>query len=135
MRRKLSENLRRVRDRIGDACARADRDPDAISLVAVTKTVEIDVIRCLLETGQLDIGESRVQQLIRRAGMIGEFRLRARDGAHVKKLPAPRWHMVGHVQRNKVRSLLPHTTMIHSLDSLRLAEEISERARQQGLEI
>ena len=103
--------------------------------MAVTKTVEIGAIRCLLETGQIDLGESRVQQLLRRAAMIQEYRSRSLDSAPGRKLPEPHWHMIGHLQRNKVRALLPHVTMIHSLDSLRLAEEISERASLLGVEV
>jgi len=72
IRRKLSDNLARVRDKIGESASKVDRDPEKITLVAVTKTVDLEVIRALLELGHHDIGESRVQQLIQRAGMIRE---------------------------------------------------------------
>jgi PLP dependent protein len=127
-RRKLSENLRRVRERMAAACARRGRRPDEVRLVAVTKTVEVDVIRSAFEAGLVELGESRVQELIKRASMICE-QLNRRRTIDRKETPSnPRWHMIGHLQRNKVRLLLPWVEMVHSLDSLRLAEEISEHA-------
>ncbi len=126
MKRKLNDNLRRVRDRVANACIRANRDPEQVTLVAVTKTVGVDVIRQLLELGQRELGEARVQELSRRAAMIKEHRSRLRDSAGSP--PEPRWHMVGHLQRNKVKSLLPWAGMVHSLDSLRLAEDIDRQA-------
>ncbi len=129
MRRKLSENLKRIRERIQAACERRRRNPQDVRLVAVTKTVEIDVIRASVEVGLLDLGESRVQELVKRAGMLREHLSRRRVIEHEGVPPNPRWHMIGHLQRNKVRQLLPWVDLIHSLDSLRLAETISEEAR------
>jgi hypothetical protein len=127
MRRKLSENIRHVEERIAEACRQARRPRSDVTLVAVTKSVGPDVIRTLLELGHCELGESRVQELTRRAAMIHEWEeRRARDPALV--LPAPRWHMVGHLQRNKVRTLMPWVSMIHSVDSLRLAEEINKES-------
>ena len=128
MKRKLTDNLRRVRDRMAKACIRAQRDPEEVSLVAVTKYVGLDLIRQLLELGHRQIGESRGQELVRRAAMIGEMRGRLEQGGAGPAFPEPSWHMVGHLQRNKVKQVLPWVTMIHSVDSLRLAEEISHRA-------
>ena len=137
VRRKLSENLRRVQDKIGSACGRSGRDPETVTLVAVTKMVEIDVIRTLLDLGQIDLGENRVQALTQRAGMIAEMRARIRNGGSSRTLPAPRWHMIGHLQRNKVTPVLEHAALIHSIDSLRLIEEISNQAepRDQLIEV
>jgi pyridoxal phosphate enzyme (YggS family) len=132
VRRKLSENLKRIRERIAAACERCGRNPDGVQLIAVTKTIEVDVIRSAVEAGLLELGESRAQELIRRAGMVREHlaRRRVMDNENV---PAnPRWHMIGHLQRNKIRMLLPWVDIIHSLDSLRLAEEISEEASKAG---
>jgi pyridoxal phosphate enzyme (YggS family) len=131
MKRRLLDNLRRVQDRIASAAQRSGRDPDTVTLVAVTKTVELDVIRQLLDLGVRDIGESRVLELAKRAGMIHEHL--QRRVAWASQPPAehgarPRWHMIGHLQRNKVRAVLPWTDLIHSLDSLRLAEAISAHA-------
>jgi pyridoxal phosphate enzyme (YggS family) len=128
MRRKLTENLKRIRDRIDAACQRSRRRPEDVRLVAVTKTVEIDVIRGAIETGLYDLGESRVRELVKRAGMVREHLSRRRKLDSGDAPRCPRWHMVGHLQRNKVRALLPWVNMIHSLDSLRLAEEISKEA-------
>lgn len=128
VRRKLSDNLKRVRERMAAACERCGRRPEEVRLVAVTKTVEVDVIRSCLDAGLLELGENRVQELVRRAGMIREHLNRRRTMERAEAPPDPRWHMVGHLQRNKVRSLLPWVEAIHSLDSLRLAEEISNEA-------
>ena len=132
MRRKLSENYKRVRDRIAQACQRANRQPESVRLVAVTKMVESDIIRSAVEMGMTDLGESRVQELIKRAGMLNEHLTRRRKLDSESGPPEPRWHMIGHLQRNKVRPLLPWVHMVHSLDSLRLAEEISAEASRIG---
>jgi pyridoxal phosphate enzyme (YggS family) len=128
VRRRFADNLKRIRERMAAACDRRGRRPEDVRLVAVTKTVEVDVIRSVVEAGLADLGESRVQELIRRAGMIREHLGRRRTMERAEIPPDPRWHMVGHLQRNKVRSLLPWVEYVHSLDSLRLAEEISEEA-------
>lgn len=124
MKRKLSENLKRTHERIEQACRRAKRDPDEITLVAVTKYAGLEIIRMLLDLGVRDLGESRVQELTHRAAMLQEL-LGRRPIASERPPPTPpRWHMIGHLQRNKVRALLPWVEMIHSVDSLRLAEEL-----------
>lgn len=127
--RRLTENLKRVEERIQRACARAKRSRSEVTLVAVTKSVGLDVIRTLVDMGVQDLAENRVQELVRRAGMVSEWLGRRRlDGAgRVGK--GPRWHMVGHLQRNKVKMLLPWLELIHSVDSLRLAEEIDAQSR------
>jgi len=128
IKRKLTENIRRVEERIQRACARVGRSPTQVKLVAVTKTVGLDVIRTLIEMGTEDLGESRVQELVRRASMISEWQ--RRRGFEKTAPPAgPRWHLVGHLQRNKVKLVLPWTHLIHSVDSLRLAEEIDAQSR------
>jgi pyridoxal phosphate enzyme (YggS family) len=132
MRRKLADNYKRVRERIAAACKRARRSPEEVRLIAVTKTVEVDVIRSAIELGMLDLGESRVQELAKRAGMVHEHLLRRRMVNPETAPPDPRWHMVGHLQRNKVKPVLPWADYIHSLDSLRLAEEISVEAGRQN---
>ena len=125
LRRKLAENLRRVSDRVGEACARKRRDPAEVLLVAVTKYVDIDMIRALLDLGQIDLGERRVQALTQRAGMISELRSRMRTGGTAKVMPAPRWHMVGHLQRNKVRKAVQLFDRIDAVDSGHLREALS----------
>ena len=120
----LRENVTRVRQSIAAACERVGRDPGSVSLVAVTKYVDLPVIEGLLAAGVGEIGENRVQQVIQRAEAFG-----TRFDADLTPT-TPRWHMIGHLQRNKVKALLPHVRIIHSLDSARLAVEIDKIAEQ-----
>ncbi len=128
MKRKLQENLKAVEQRIADACLRANRKPDEITLVSVTKSVPFDVIRTMVELGMQCLGENQVQELTKRAAMMQEWLNRRHRDATAPMLKRPRWHMIGHLQRNKVKTLLPWIEMIHSVDSLRLAEEIDAQA-------
>jgi PLP dependent protein len=128
MKRKLHDNLKRVEQRIAEACRRVRRDPSTVKLIAVTKYASMDIIRALLELGVRDLGENRVQELTRRAAMIDEWR----SGHRESMVPVPRWHLIGHLQRNKVKAVLPWIEMIHSVDSLRLAEEIDAQAGKLG---
>lgn len=125
MKKKLAENLAKINDEITEAAGKQGRRRERIQLVAVTKSVQLEVIRALLELGQADLAESQVQQLIQRAGMIQEQL--GRRGIMDQETPIvkPRWHMIGHLQRNKVKPLLPIVDYIHSVDTLRLAEEIN----------
>ncbi len=141
VRRRISDNLKRIRERIAAACDRTKRDPDAVRVVAVCKYVEMDILRQTLEVGLLDIGESRAQQLNQRAGMLQELSQRrsvlasgtgAKKDARVVGPPRPRWHMVGHLQRNKVKLVVPWAELIHSVDSLRLAEDLHKQATSVG---
>ncbi|RMF81802.1 MAG: YggS family pyridoxal phosphate-dependent enzyme, partial [Planctomycetota bacterium] len=131
VRRQLRDNLETVRARIAAAARRAGRLPDEIRLVVVTKYVGESVIRELLALGVRDLGENRVQQLVKRVELLGA----AAAGLHESspQSAAPRWHMIGHLQRNKVRKLLPHVRIIHSLDSTRLAQEVQQRAADHGV--
>lgn len=133
VKRRLSENLRRVRDTIATACKKSRRDPDTVRIIAVTKYVELEVIRQALELGIVDIGESRAQHLNQRAGMIQEF-IERRSVLAGKKDAAmrPRWHMIGHLQRNKVKLVVPWVELVHSVDSLRLAEDLHQQAGKVG---
>jgi PLP dependent protein len=109
---RIAENLAAVRGRIAESAARSGRRADDITLVAVTKYVGIEKIRTLVKAGCRDLGEARPQQLWDRAEVLAD-------------LPV-RWHLIGHLQRNKVRRTLPLLGMIHSVDSLRLAAAIDE---------
>lgn len=110
---RLTENLRRVRERMAAACARAGRAASSVRLVAVTKSAELEWVRTLLQLGVRDLGESRPQQLLARAAELNG---------------GVRWHLIGHLQRNKVAPLLPHAALIHSVDSFRLLERIDRLA-------
>jgi PLP dependent protein len=120
----LAEKLDEVRERMAAAAARSKRDLGEITLVAVTKTAAPEQIREILQLGVGDLGESRVQVLTQRAAQLNEFYQRRQTHGNE---PAPqrlKWHMIGHLQRNKVKGLLPLVHTIHSIDSLRLAEEL-----------
>jgi hypothetical protein len=127
-------------ERIEAACHGAQRNPEDVRLIAVSKYVEMDVVRQVLEMGIVDLGESRAQQLNQRAGMLHEFLERRSvlaGGPGTKResrssVVRPRWHMVGHLQRNKVKLVLPWVEVIHSVDSLRLAEDLHKEATKVG---
>jgi hypothetical protein len=125
---KIERNLQLIRKNVEVACAKANRRPQDVALVAVTKTVGLDAIEALLELGVTDLGENRAQQLVTRAEETAAY-VAARSQPLAGKV---RWHMIGHVQRNKVRAVLDVAEVIHSVDSLRLAEEINARAEQMG---
>lgn len=133
VKRRLSENYKRVRDRIGRACERAGRSAAEVRLVAVAKYVDLEVVRQALDLGILDIAESRALQLNQRAGMMHELieRRNVLSGRRETNV-RPRWHMVGHLQRNKVKLVVPWTELIHSVDSLRLAEDLHTQAQKVG---
>jgi pyridoxal phosphate enzyme (YggS family) len=124
----LAEKLDEVRARIAAAATAAKRDPNEVTLVAVTKTAGPEQIRELISLGVADLGENRVQQLAQRAGQVTEFLSRrqafAESPAGAPPVEKVRWHMLGHLQRNKAKQVLPIISMIHSIDSLRLAEEL-----------
>lgn len=113
----ISRNLNEVRHAIEAACTRASRSPEDVQLVAVTKYADLDWVRGLIEAGQHHLGESRAQQMCQR----------------VKELPDDiHWHMIGHLQRNKVDMVVPVTELIHSIDSLRLLRKIDSSAAVAG---
>ena len=128
----LADRLDEVRDRIAKACAKAKREPSEVTLVAVTKTAAPEQIREILQLGVGDLGESRVQVLTQRAAQVNEFFQRQQTGGTQGLAPKLRWHMIGHLQRNKVKPVLPLVSLVHSIDSLRLAEEMDAAAAKLG---
>src|SRR5580658_8960289 len=124
------ERLHEVRERIAKAARLARRSTDNIILVAVTKNATLEQIQALIRDGHRDFGESRVQHLQLRAQEIGRWL----DAGQDSGLPAKnqiRWHMIGHLQRNKASQVLGLADLIHSVDSLRLAEQLNELAGRQ----
>src|SRR6266480_471904 len=114
----IADNLERVREQIAQAAAKTGRTVEDVELVASWKTHEAAKVREAAEAGQTLFGESRVQE--------------AR--AKIPDLPSNlRWHFVGHLQKNKIRHALPLFEMIHSVDSLGLAQEINRIAEEQGM--
>jgi pyridoxal phosphate enzyme (YggS family) len=109
----LRDRFQAVEDHLCAACRRAGRARSAVTLVAVTKTIGTETAALLSEIGVLDLGENRPQELWRKAAILA---------------PAVRWHMIGHLQRNKVERTLPLVTMIHAVDSLRLLAALDEAA-------
>jgi pyridoxal phosphate enzyme (YggS family) len=131
---RLQRNLADVRANIAQACQRAGRAPTEVRLVAVTKYVDLDIIRALWAAGAGDLGENRVQQLTDRATTLGSADLDLLAPPPNAAAP-PRWHMIGHLQRNKVKALLRHTRILHSLDSVRLVQEIEKQAEKLDLTV
>lgn len=122
----LRERYDAVKRRIADAAHRAGRKPEHVMLVVVTKAASIEQIRELISFGHQDFGENRVQNLIQVTAQIDEHLARLRELRSIA--PEVRWHMIGSVQRNKVRKMVELARLIHSVDSLRLAEEIHIQA-------
>jgi pyridoxal phosphate enzyme (YggS family) len=119
----LTRNYALARRRIAQACARAGRDPSSVILVAVTKLASVDQMVEIARLGVLDLGENRVQTLETHRKEFTE-----RSAAAGVDPGTVRWHMIGHLQRNKVKQVLPLVETIQSVDSLRLAQEISTTA-------
>ncbi len=109
----VKENLSEVQKRIRDACDRAGREESEVTLVAVSKTKPVEMIREAYKAGVRDFGENKVQEMMDKYDQLP---------------PDIRWHMIGHLQRNKVKYLIGKVHLIHSVDSLRLAEEISAQS-------
>jgi PLP dependent protein len=116
----LQDRLDRVRERIESARSRAGRG-DPVTLVAVTKNHPVEAVRSLARLGVQDIGENRVQEMEDKASALGAGSVR--------------WHLIGRLQRNKVRKALPLVELLHSLDSLRLAEAVSAEAVRREREV
>ena len=114
----IAANLSHVRGRIAAACERSGRRPEDVTLIAVSKTKPFQDILQARASGMADFGENYVQELMQK---IGQFE-------SLGETEPVRWHMIGHLQRNKVRYLIGHTALIHSVDSVPLAEQIEKEA-------
>ena len=113
---KLEENLKNVEENIMAACKRAGRDRSEITLIAVSKTKPVDMLQEVYDQGIREFGENKVQELCDK----------------IEVLPGDiHWHMIGHLQTNKVKYLVGKTALIHSVDSLHLAQEIEKQAAKQ----
>lgn len=114
----IKENLGEVRENIRKACKKAGRNVEDVTLIAVSKTKPLSMLEEAYEAGARDFGENKVQEIIEKRPAMPED---------------ARFHMIGHLQRNKVKQVLPHTVLIHSVDSLRLAEQIDQEAKKLGI--
>jgi PLP dependent protein len=111
----VAANVAAVRERIEGAARRAGRDPDEVTLVAAAKTVSADAVETAVRAGVTDIGENRAQELLAKAPGLADL------------APAPRWHFIGALQRNKVRALAEWVALWHSVDRPELVEELARR--------
>jgi pyridoxal phosphate enzyme (YggS family) len=118
----LAARLAAVNKRLAAACQRAGRPRGDVTLVAITKTVSVEVAALLPSLGVLDLGESRPQELWRKAAALLPI-------SAASPVSPVRWHLVGHLQRNKIERTLPLIERIHSVDSLRLLEGLEEACR------
>ncbi len=129
----IAERLDKLRESIANACARAHRPEKSVQLIVVTKTATIEAIQDVVRLGCTELGENRTQHLKQVADDVDAFLKANADNPAMPK--QVHWHMIGHLQRNKVKQTLKICQMIHSVDTLRLAEEIHTEAYQQGLHV
>lgn len=115
----VAENYRAVEQKVCEACARAGRDRSEVTLIAVSKTKPVEMIEEAMEAGADVFGENKVQELCDKYETLPK-------GLH--------WHLIGHLQRNKVKYVIGKAELIHSVDSLRLAEEISKESVKRGVD-
>jgi len=137
---RIATDLALVRQRIAAACQRSGRDPSSVTLVGVTKGVPPEAIRQALALGLTDVGENRVQEARQKyqAFYAGGEGSRVKGEQRFTLHPPPftlhplRWHMIGHLQRNKAKDAVELFEVIHSVDSVGLVEELERHAAQQG---
>lgn len=116
----LQENLAQVERNIEEACKKVGRDPSEVTLIAVSKTKPVEDLKEVYDAGARDFGENKVQELC----------------GKIEELPKDiMWHMIGHLQRNKVKYIVDKVALIHSVDSFRLAEEINIQAKKKGIRV
>lgn len=116
----IRENLAEVRSNIAKACEKVGREPSEVTLLAVSKTKPVEMIREAMAAGQRAFGENYVQEIEEKYAVLG-------DNAD--------WHMIGHLQRNKVKYIIGKVSLIHSVDSLRLAEQIQKEAEKHSVTV
>lgn len=114
----IKDNLKEVEERIVKACERAGRDRSEVTLIAVSKTKPVEAIEEAMECGATHFGENKVQEIVDKWDTISS---------------PLNWHMIGHLQRNKVKYIVDKVVLIHSVDSYRLAEQINEEAKKKNL--
>jgi pyridoxal phosphate enzyme (YggS family) len=113
----VAENVKRVRERIAQAAARVGRDPDQIMLIGATKTRSVEEIQAAVAAGLTDFGENYVQEARAKFAVLGH---------------SVTWHLIGHLQTNKINAALPIFDWVQTVDSLPLAQALSQRAMAQG---
>lgn len=126
----LGQNLEEVRQRINEACQRSGRDPSSVTLVCVTKGISTETIQQALSLGVTELGENRVQEARAKQLALGS-RLEAGGSSlepRALSLEPVRWHLIGHLQRNKVKHAVEFFDVIHSVDSQALVKELDRQA-------
>jgi len=116
----ISERVARVQKSIRNVCDQIGRNPKEVKLIVVTKSALYPAIKEIIELGNLHLGENHVQQLKKVDTFLRD------DPSLNTRVSSIKWHMIGHLQRNKVKQVLPMASLIHSVDTLRLAEEIND---------
>ena len=116
----IKENLEEVREKIRQACQRSGRREEDVTLISVSKTKPVEMLREAYEAGSRDFGENRVQEIMEKYGQMPED---------------VRWHMIGHLQKNKVRQVIDKAVLIHSVDTVELAEQIEKDAAKRDLTV
>jgi pyridoxal phosphate enzyme (YggS family) len=116
----ISENIKLVKSNIAEACRKAGRNNEEVKLICVSKTKPAELLLEAYRVGARDFGENKVQEL------VDKWECMPKD---------IRWHMIGHLQRNKVKYIVDKVYLIHSVDSLRLAEEISKEAVKKNVDV
>lgn len=114
----IKENIENVERKIQAACDRSGRKREDVLLLAVSKTIDVPRIKEAVECGLTSLGENKVQEIMDKYEPMGE---------------GVKWHLIGHLQTNKVKYIIDKVELIHSVDSLKLAEEISKRAKAKGI--
>lgn len=127
----IADKLKKVQDDIANVCAKSGRSEKSVKIIVVTKTATLPAIQEVIRQGFYDLGENRVQHLKQVAEEIEAFLKEHQDD---ETIPSKvHWHMIGHLQRNKVRQTLQLCEVVHSVDTLRLAEELNTQAHKQGI--
>lgn len=116
----LQDNLNDVKKRINDAAMRAGRNPDEVTLIAVSKTKPAEMVKEIYDCGIREFGENKVQEIVLKSGILPDD---------------INWHMIGHLQRNKVKQVIDKACLIHSVDSMHLAEMISAKAVEKNITV
>ena len=114
----IEENLKQVHDKIEKACRKVGRDPGEVTLIAVSKTKPVEMLREAYDAGERVFGENKVQEIMDKYDLLPED---------------IQWHMIGHLQRNKVKYIVDKVSMIHSVDSVRLAQTIEQEAAKKNV--
>lgn len=128
----IREKARAVRGRITEAAERAGRDPDAVTLVAVTKTFPIETVKAARAAGLRHFGENRVGELVTKARALPGVNAAAQADTDVEPADGVRWHLIGPLQRNKARDAAAHFDLLHTVGRLKLARRLQFMAEELG---